>query len=456
MSHTANRLWERASAESITAFATRRLLDTIVRANEQVPFYRWFYRASGLDPARLRTMSDVRRHVPFVTKSDLLAFQDGQELGGLGRTEIRQFHLTSGTSGTGREMHVRDLRDIAALGTGGAYAYLWAGLEPGQRFLLTIPYGQTLAGPYFQASCQAAGLVPVNGFALDSEARVEALRSYQCAGLSATPSHLHRLAAVARHQGLEPAVDLPALRSIVLSGEAYSLEWAQGMQEFWGAQIHEGWGATQTLGVAMATCPLGAVVEREGSVTRGTLHALDHRVVVEVLNGEGDQAEPGCRGEIVVSTLRSFGMPCIRFRMGDEIRRDYRTDCACGMQLSRYEAGTLRRIDDMIKIRGMNVWPQAVDGAVLEMDGVTDYRGSVYTDDDGREQVLLEVEVTAGAWSEVLAGTLRRRVKAAIGVTPLVQMVAPGTIADPAGDSDGPFKVRRWRVRRVAAQERQA
>jgi phenylacetate-CoA ligase len=227
------------------------------------------------------------------------------------------------------------------------------------------------------------------------------------------------------------------------------------MQEFWGAQIHEGWGATQTLGVALATCPLGAVVESEGSVTRGTLHALDHRVVVEVLNGAGEQAEPGCRGEIVVSTLRSFGMPCIRFRMGDEIRRDYRTECACGMQLSRYEAGTLRRIDDMIKIRGMNVWPQAVDDAVLEMGGVTDYRGSVYTDDDGREQVLLEVEATAVVCSPGLTDTLQRRVKAAIGVTPLVRMVPAGTIADPAGDGDGPFKVRRWRVRRVTAQERQ-
>ena len=141
--------------------------------------------------------------------------------------------------------------------------------------------------------------------------------------------------------------------------------------------------------------------------------------------------------------------------MGDEIRRDHRTECACGMQLSRYEAGTLRRIDDMIKIRGMNVWPQAVDGAVLEMAGIADYRGSVFTDDEGREQVLLEVEATAGARSPVLADILQRRVKAAIGVTPLVRVVPQGTIDDPAGDSDGPFKVRRWRVRRAAAQESQ-
>jgi phenylacetate-CoA ligase len=453
MSPTANGLWERASAESISAFTLHRLLDTITRAYEQVPFYRRLYTASGLDPARLRTMSDVRRHVPFVTKADLLAFQDGQELAGLERPEIRQFHLTSGTTGTGREIHVRSVRDIAALGTGGAYAYLWAGLRPGQRLLLTIPYAQTLAGPYFQASCRAAGLVPVNGFALDTEARLVALRSYGCAGLSATPSHLHRLTAVARRNGLQPATDLPALSTIILSGEAYSLQWAHGMQKFWGAQIHEGWGATQTLGVALATCPLGAVVERQGSMSRGSLHALDHRVLVEVLNGE-EEVGPGHRGEMVISTLRSFGMPCIRFRMGDEIRRGDRTKCACGMELSRYEAGTLRRIDDMMKIRGMNIWPQAVDGAVLEVAGVTDYRGSVYTDGDGREQVMLEVEATGGSSSPVLEDTVRRRVKAAIGVTPLVRIVPRGAIAEPAVDGDGPFKARRWRVQRAVAQER--
>ncbi|MGH3253973.1 MAG: phenylacetate--CoA ligase family protein [Streptosporangiaceae bacterium] len=453
---TANGLWERASAEAIRTFVTQRLLETIARAYEQVPFYRSFYRAAGLNPARLRTLSDIHRDVPLLSKADLLAFQDGHPLADVRQPGVRQIHLTSGTSGSGREVHLRDSRDLAALGTGGAYAYLWAGLKEGERLLLTIPYSQTMAGPYFQASCEAAHVVPVNGFVLDTEARVQALRSYRCAGLSATPSHLHRLTVVAREAGLKPAADMPSLRSIFLSGEPYGTQWALGMQEFWGARIHEGWGATQTMGVALATCSAGALVMNGGSAARGTLHGLDHRVFVEVLGQDGGEVEPGGRGEIVISTLRASAMPCIRFRMGDEVRRDPRPGCACGMQFSRYEAGTLRRLDNMIKIRGMNVWPEAVDDAILEMSAVADYRGSVYTDDDGREQVLLEVEILPTGRTGDLEKALERRVKVAVGITPIVRAVPPGTLADPAGAGDGPFKARRWSDHRAAIQEPQA
>ena len=91
MNQTANRLWERASAESITAFATRRLLDTIARAYEQVPFYRWFYAASGLDPARLRTMSDVPGTSRLSPSPTCWLSPIGRNWPGLGRPGIGGF-----------------------------------------------------------------------------------------------------------------------------------------------------------------------------------------------------------------------------------------------------------------------------------------------------------------------------------------------------------------------------
>jgi len=449
MGRGANQFWEQAPATAIRTFAERRILDIITRAHQEVPFYRWFYAAHSLNPARLRTWADAQREVPSVTKADLVAFDGGQLLAGLSLPGIRQVHLTSGTSGMGREVYPRDSHDLAALGTGGAYSYLWAGLGGGDRLLLTIPYSQTMAGPYFQASCETAHVVPVNGFALDSAGRLEALRVYRCAGLSATPSHLHRLTAMARGMGLHPATDLPWLRTIVLSGEPYGIAWGHDMQEFWGAQLHEGWGATQTLGVALATCPVGALVGAGKSVTRGTLHGLDHRTFIEVLRPDGAEAGPGERGELVITTLRASAMPCIRFRMGDDIRRDPRSRCACGMTFSRYEAGSIRRLDNMIKIRGMNVWPEAVDDAVLESATVTDYRAAVYTDGEGREQVALKVETAAHQPPPQLELALQRRVKAAVGITPLVQIVPPGTFTDAAVAADGPFKARRWTVNRA-------
>jgi phenylacetate-CoA ligase len=439
----ANALWEAAPRAQIEAAATARAVQLIGDAYQRVPFYRWFYDRAGLRPGRLRTLADV----PFVTKADLLEFQDTAEWQALDQVDVRQFHLTSGTSGAGREFHLRDQEDLAALGTGGAYSLLWAGLHPGDRLLLTIPYSQTMAGPYFQAACEAAAVVPVNGFALDSAKRIDALGTYRCAAISLTPSHLHRLTVLTRQHGIEPARDLPALRSIILSGEPYGLQWAEQMETWWGARVHEGWGATQTMGVAMATCPLGAVVSDPAGARRGTLHGLDHRCLIEVLRPGGEPAGPGQYGEVVITTLRVSAMPCIRFRMGDQIRRHPAERCDCGRQFSTYLAGSLSRIDDMMKVRGMNIWPAAVDSAVFGVSSVTDYRGRLFTDDDGREQMLLEIEAPPG---DALEHLLTARVKSMAGITPLIRLLPVGTIGEPTLNTTATFKARRWTDQRLA------
>jgi phenylacetate-CoA ligase len=447
----ANALWETAPRAQIEAAATARVLQVIGDAYQRVPFYRWFYERAGLRPALLRTLADVRREVPFVTKADLLEFQDAPGWQALDQAGVRQFHLTSGTSGAGREFHVRDTEDLAALGTGGAYSLLWAGLRPGDRILLTIPYSQTMAGPYFQAACEAAAVVPVNGFVLDSAQRIDALETYRCAAISLTPSHLHRLTVLTRQCGIEPARSLPALRSIILSGESYGLQWAEQMEAWWGAGVHEGWGATQTMGVAMATCPQGAVVTDPAGSRRGTLHGLDHRCLIEVLGPDDEAAGPGQYGELVVTTLRVSGMPCIRFRMGDQVRRHPEERCACGRSFSTYVAGSLSRIDDMMKVRGMNIWPAAVDSAVFGLPSVTDYRGRLFTDDEGREQMLLEIETDAGSPAgETLEQLLAARVKSTAGITPLVRLLPSGAIGEPMLNTTASFKARRWTDQRLA------
>jgi phenylacetate-CoA ligase len=448
LSTRANSLWETASRERVTALVDARLLQVLARAYVEVPFYRWFYGQAGVDPRRFRSSDDVRRDLPFVTKADLLAFQDSPEWERLDQREVRQFHLTSGTSGAGREVHLRDQRDLAAFGTGGGYSFVWAGLRPGDRILLTIPYTQTMAGPYFQAACEAAGVVPVNGFTLDSETRIDALGRYGCAAVSITPSHLHRLTVLAQQQGIEPARDLPRFKAVIMSGESYGVGWARSMEAYWGARLHEGWGATQTLGVAMATCARGAVVDGPGGPARGTLHGLDHRCVIEVLDGD-EPAPPGGVGEIVITTLRISAMPCLRFRMGDRVRRRAGA-CPCGATFSTYVAASIGRIDDMMKVRGMNVWPAAVDAAIFESTAVADYRGRLLTDDEGREQMELAVELRPGIASpDELQAALRAAVKARVGITPTVRIVTPGGLAEPILAGTDTFKARRWTDQRL-------
>jgi phenylacetate-CoA ligase len=407
------------------------------RAAVDSDFYRWFYAQRGVCLADVTDLASLRKLVPTVTKRDFLEYQN---LNSDIPDNARQIHLTSGTSGIGREVHVRTQADLASLGTGGAYEYLWAGLRAGDRIMLTIPYSQTMAGPYFQASCEAAGLVPINAFSGTAADRIQQLVRFQCAGMSITPSYLHRMTVEARRLGFNPVKELASLSALFVSGEPYGTEWGARIEEFWGARLFEGWGATQTLGVVMASCEAGAIRRSAtDGPTRGVLHALDHRILIEVLDDDGEPVEPGERGEIVVTTLRTDGLPCIRFRMGDSIRLLAHDACDCGRPFTAYEPGSIGRVDDMIKIKGMNVWPSAIDAIVLRPP-VIDYVGRVFTDASGREGVRVQAEVPneSAHRHPRLAEELKHEIKTAVGIAMDVELLPAGTI--PVQD----FKSRRW------------
>jgi phenylacetate-CoA ligase len=438
----ANPVFERLDRPSLHEFVERAVVAAVRRAGESTQFYRSFYRRHGVRLEKIATIGDVQRYVPLVSKQDLLSFQESLPGGGTSPTDqdTRQLHLTSGTTGAGREIYPRYASDLAGLGIGGGYEYTWAGLLPGDRLMLTMPYSQTMAGPYFQDTCAVAGLVPINGFAVDTSERLEQLSRFACSGISGTPSYIHRLTLEAERQGRAPKVELPSLKAIFLSGEPYGAEWAREIAEFWGARICEGWGATQTLGVAMCTCEAGAYrVDADGRARHAVMHGLDHRCWIDVIDPNGRTVAPGESGEIVVTTLRPGGQPAIRFRMADKVQTLPQGSCDCGRPFSCYRAGTVGRVDDMIKIRGMNVWPDAIDAIVLRAP-VLDYRGRVYTDQVGRERVDISVAIadgTPGGVRRALPERFRQEIKSAVGITVDVRVVGNEL-------PEEQFKSRRW------------
>ncbi|NIL76081.1 AMP-binding protein [Rhodococcus sp. B10] len=424
----ANSRIETMSEQDARSFVDAAIVRAVRLAAAESPFHRWFYAEHGVDVESVTDAVTFTTSVPVVRKLDYLRFQE--RFPDAWRADARQIHSTSGTSGVGKELHRRTSHDLASLGTGGAYQYFWAGLRPGEPILFTIPYSQTMAGPYFQATATAAGMVPINGFTGSTVERIEMLTRFGCTGMSITPSYLHRMTAEAKRIGFDPRHDGCALRAILLSGEPYGVEWAIEMQQFWNATVHEGWGATQTLGVVMAT--------RSGAVSghgRGVLHGIGHRCFIEVLGDDGAPVPPGERGEIVVTTLRTRGTPSIRFGMGDSIKllRD-------GF-FPEFEAGSIGRTDDMIKVKGMNIWPSAVDAVVLR-DPVLDYRATVHTTEQGSETVDLELEVS-GDRHPALCDRIADAVKRDIGISMTVSVLPPGTLGEQH------FKSRRWTDRRA-------
>src|SRR5207249_108998 len=142
------------------------------------------------------------------------------------------------------------------------------------------------------------------------------------------------------------------------------------------------------------TCEEGVVTDGK----RGSYHAAEPVVLAEVLDPESGEPVPyGDEGELVITTLHQVAAPMIRFRQGDRIRRLPASACDCGRTWEVWEAGTIARYDDMLKIKGQNVWPLAVEELVFGYTEIEEYSGRVYLSEGGGEAVTLSVEFKKNA-----------------------------------------------------------
>jgi phenylacetate-CoA ligase len=435
------------SREQLAQLQLTRLLRQLARAYSESPFYRRLLAKAGVDPTAIRSLDDYFQRVPMIEKQDLLADQElhppfGSRAQGFG--PLRQVFFTSGTSGAAQEAHPINDEDLESTGTSMAYTWNMAGIRSGDRVFLTLPLGITGAGSYIYQACAAYGTIPFISGPVDTERKIELIRRTQPEVLIVSPSYLYRLKMAAESAGLEPRRDNPNLRIILLSSEAFSPQWAAGMTEFWNASLHEFYGSTQMGGNTMATCGPG-VLRLPDVATRGVLHNLDHRNLIEVRDPEtGQLTEPGDFGEVIVTNLYRRKFACIRFRMHDKIRYLGVADCKCGQAFSAYESGTIGRYDDMIKIKGMNVWPDAVDSILFADSKIEEYRATVSSSAvSGTETVTIEVEAPpATAFDESWAAQITTKIRQDIGISTTLVQVPQGTL--PRFEA----KPRRWHDQR--------
>lgn len=428
---------ERMSRAELLNVQERRLVKQVRRCYERIPFYRERWPSEA---AEVTSLDDVRRLIPFTSKQDFLDDHDT-----VIRTRVANpgsplygFHLTSGTSGLGQEIHPVTAFDDEALGSTPVYMGIWAGVRPGDRIVYTFPVGLQTGGLQSRRMTDKLGLT---GFFLapyGTEEKVDYLFRFDVNALVITPAFLTRLTTICEQRGVDPKVELTSFKAIFTAGESYPIEWAERMADFWGAHIAEWYGLMQG-GIAHAiSCERGVV--RDGK--RGVLHMMEHRMLCEILDPTtGEQVQAGEEGEMVITPLVREGFPVMRFRTGDRVR--FIDECSCGRPFHGIEAGTVARYDDMMKIRGQNVWPDAVDAIVFDDPRIEEYQGTVSIDDDGREQVDLAVEFKpsvepSGAERDAavksLADALKRRTNVRMDVR----------VADHMSLPRYEFKVRRW------------
>lgn len=328
------------------------------------PFYRRKLAAAGVEPSASAGREGLAR-LPFTTKAELLEAQRLHppygDLQTYPLSRYRYLHQTSGTSG--KPLLWLDTEDdwqtwLRCWGQ----VFRGAGVGAEDIVFCAFSFGPYVAHWAALAGARAIGALALPGSGLSSLQRLERILEHSATVLVSTPTYALHLAEVAAEHGLDLADS--AVRTTIHAGEpgASVPSVKRRIEEAWGAHTYDHAGATE-VGAWGFGC------QADGHA----VHLNELEFFFEVVDPEtGAEVAAGARGELVVTTLARTGMPVVRYRTGDLVVR-CDEPCACGRHMSRIEGGVLGRADDMLTVRGVNVYPSAVDDLMRSLSEVVEY-----------------------------------------------------------------------------------
>jgi phenylacetate-CoA ligase len=390
----------------------RQLLAAILPAN---PFYR--QKLSGLD-TKISSLEDFFRF-PFTTKSALIANQRAFPPHGSNLTfpaaSYTRFHQTSGT--TSAPLRWLDTPESwQSMVESWKLIYQTAGVRPGDRVYFAFSFGPFLGFWLAFDAARQLGCLCLPGGGLGSQGRLKAMIDNAATVLCCTPSYAIRLAEVAAAEKM--ASRATQIRAIIVAGEPGGSIPAtrRRLEQLWpGARIFDHHGMTET-GPISHECP----------ARPGVLHVIESAYLPEVLDAAGKPVPVGEMGELVVTTLGRVASPLLRYRTGDLVRVAAPPDspCVCGRHDLALAGGILGRADDMIIIRGVNIYPSAVEELLRGFDEIVEYQVNILQS-ASLPQISLQIELAADcAGSDTLVRRLQDKLHTAFNLrVPVV--VAP-------------------------------
>jgi len=399
---------------NLAALQLRRLRKSLAHAYQKVPHIRGKFDAAGVAPDSLGTLADIA-HFPFTEKADL---RDTYPFGlfAVPRAEVVRLHASSGT--TGKPTVVGYTRaDLDLWSDLMARTLASAGARPGDVVHNAYGYGLFTGGlgAHYGAERLGCTVVPMSGGG--TERQVMLMRDFGAAVLCATPSYALNIAEVATGMGI---ADLP-LRYGAFGAEPWSEPMRRDLEARLGIKAVDIYGLSEILGPGVAA---------ECHVAQNGLHGWEDHFLFEIVDPETLKPLPtGHAGELVITTLTKEALPMVRYRTRD-ITRLSDEPCACGRTHVRIMRVTGRN-DDMLIIRGVNVYPSQIEAALVGCPGLAPHYQIVLTRDGPLDAMTVEVERTPDAPADAtacasLAGDVQHRLKSMIGVTCAVLVKAPG------------------------------
>lgn len=400
---------EAASQDQIAALQLQRLRQTVAQCYASVPHYCATFDAAGVHPDDIQSLDDLRR-LPFTQKSDL---RRNAPFGmfAVPRDQVLRLHASSGSTGTPSVVGytAQDL-DLWARLT--ARHFRSCGTRPGDVVHIALGYGMFTGGFGFHAGAERLGctVVPASGGMTARQVRL--IEDFGATTICATPSYMLVILDEYRAQGRDPRQS--PLRIGLFGGEPWSEAMRAEIEAGFNMQALDCYGLSEVIGPGVAT---------EDAETKDGMHIWEDHFIAEVIDpATGAVLPEGEMGELVLTSLSKQASPVIRYRTGD-LTRLLPPSILPVWRMSR----VLGRSDDMIILRGVNLFPSQIEAQVLAQVGLTGHFQIELTRAGRMDQLTLRVEAAAGDGAG-LAEALMRRIKQALGVTVQVKVGAPGSV----------------------------
>jgi phenylacetate-CoA ligase len=400
-----------------------RLQAIVAHAYERVELFRQRLQSNALSPSDIQSLADLAK-LPFTTKTDL---RDTYPFGLFASSlkDIVRVHASSGT--TGKPIVVAYTKDDVAVWTSVMVRSLaTCGLHEGDIIQNAYGYGLFTGGlgAHYGAEGIGATVIPMSGGNTDRQIMV--MKDFGVTAICCTPTYFLHLIDRASQLGVD-LKSLP-LRAGVFGAEPWTQSMRKHIESATNVAAYDIYGLSEIIGPGVAIeCPC-----------HNGLHIFEDHFYPEIIDPETGKVLPdGQEGELVLTTLSKWAMPMIRYRTRD-ITTLLPGSCPCGRSLRRMRR-IGRRSDDMLIIRGVNVYPSQIEAVLLEVEGILPHYMIILTREHGLDQIEVQVEVTAQVFSdrvgtlEALSDKIMDTIERVVGIRIKVTLVEPQTIARSEG-----------------------
>jgi phenylacetate-CoA ligase len=416
--------FETLPREVIESLQLKRLQQTLGRVYATVPFYRRSFTEAGVTPGMVKSLGDLRR-LPFTLKQDM---RDNYPYGlfAVPLEQIIRIHASSGTTGKPTVVGYtrRDIKMWAELM---ARSFAAAGAHRGDVIHNAYGYGLFTGGlgAHYGAERIGASVIPMSGG--NTKKQIMIMKDFGSTVLTCTPSYSLFLAEAAAEEGVD--IRQLKLKVGIFGAEPWSEQMRAEIEEKLNIKAIDIYGLSEILGPGVGIECLEA---QKG------LHIWEDHFIPEIIDPEsGDTLPPGEQGELVITTITKEGIPMIRYRTRD-ITRLIPEPCICGRTHMRLERMS-GRSDDMLIIRGVNVFPSQIESVLFNIDGVEPHYQLIVDREGNLDTLEVQVEVNEQTFSDEvkvlqdLTGRIRKEIKDLLGITCKVRLVEPKSIARSEG-----------------------